>query len=519
MFPRLLTREGNFRTEGAGHCSSGCDFVYAGLGLIQPDSLDINLELKNPFSLPPRNASNNPDGDRRDEMNHPNTLTKRRLWQSLRADIPAETPEVLLNLAACLLSQQGGIELLSISSRLRDPAKIRAKNLKEELSDPSISKLPSWVPNPSSWTSRLIDHFATLGEVRYYACTQLTNTPKISADGTTLYLDAAQIDTVKIIKSLRTESDSATVLSVMQFIELLLELPNPYPATGSSLIRVMASVVIAGLWGDTYPPANEIVIALIYYLHSAVNYKIGNIESSKRWTSSRISTFQHEIRQKQNEEAELRKQPWIVQKMTYLHEQCEQNIGALFEDNDRRKTVQELEISIKRQEDNIREQDLEMENLIATWESAKKAFPNEPWPELSDKLGESARKLGNKYEEILRSTMRWRNVFITEKGLLGICPSWTKKGDALMLVKGGYVPYLFTHIDEDMRHKLEAYQTAIGSPDIPESAKSRLQREIMKLQENFGAIDAWVLTGEAYVEGVMEGEAVDGQEFGRIAIV
>lgn len=47
----------------------------------------------------------------------------------------------------------------------------------------------------------------------------------------------------------------------------------------------------------------------------------------------------------------------------------------------------------------------------------------------------------------------WRRCFQTREGGLGLGPEWAKEGDVVMLIKGGYVPYIFTHVDEDLRRR------------------------------------------------------------------
>jgi hypothetical protein len=68
-------------------------------------------------------------------------------------------------------------------------------------------------------------------------------------------------------------------------------------------------------------------------------------------------------------------------------------------------------------------------------------------------------------------------LFISATGYVGLCPSETRKGDAIFVPYGGHVPYI-------IRPKREERQT--------QQAVSEEQR--------------WTLVGEAYVHGIMHGE-------------
>lgn len=132
-------------------------------------------------------------------------------------------------------------------------------------------------------------------------------------------------------------------------------------------------------------------------------------------------------------------------------------------------------------------------------------------------------------------------VFRTKEGLIGMGPFWLEKGDKVMLVRGAIVPYVFRHIDEDLRLRVTKLQAELKELKgklarcrVSADKKQResvvglekkvadLSGEIGKLEAQVGKKDAWILVGEAYVEGLMRGEALErtgGNCFERLALV
>lgn len=91
----------------------------------------------------------------------PSLLTPKGLWSVLKADYTAKETEVLVNVAACLLSQSKhhNLDLLSIAARPQESSKILHNLFSEilELKDRNRPSnvaniaLPSWVPALGSW--------------------------------------------------------------------------------------------------------------------------------------------------------------------------------------------------------------------------------------------------------------------------------------------------------------------------------------------------------------------------------
>lgn len=133
--------------------------------------------------------------------------------------------------------------------------------------------------------------------------------------------------------------------------------------------------------------------------------------------------------------------------------------------------------------------------------------------------------------------LKRRSLFITQDGLIGMGPSWMSKGDRVMLVRDATVPYVFRHVDEELRQlvrTIEMREDMLKEQSV--ERKYNLSRQFMRptLEKQIsdlklkishlqaGTKDAWILIGEAYIPGVMRGEVLErgGSEiFGRIAIV
>lgn len=149
--------------------------VFGGLSLIDQHSLRINQALQQ-TEIPPFEAiTGNPFPLRRlypqviptrglkvrtrskllsaqASKSRKPILTPVGLWPSLQADYSVQEAEVLVNTAACLLSQTGTAELLSLASRVRQTIRYIITwvcSLPEQSRTADL--LPSWVPTLGSW--------------------------------------------------------------------------------------------------------------------------------------------------------------------------------------------------------------------------------------------------------------------------------------------------------------------------------------------------------------------------------
>ena len=162
------------------------DVVFAGLALLDAQSLVIDQDLQLPEE---QSVLHSP---------HP------RLWQVLHADYDAEVSFVLLNLAACILLHWDFNLLFAYTLRYRPPPNSTTSLRYLPDPEPTISKTPlyslvSWIPDPRRWSLRelqpgfmLSDSRRPLSVSKDSGCPR----PRISADGTTLFMTAARWDEI-----------------------------------------------------------------------------------------------------------------------------------------------------------------------------------------------------------------------------------------------------------------------------------------------------------------------------------
>lgn len=410
------------------------DFINGGLSLLKSEDLRINK------SLYLRDAQDGPD-----------------LWERLEVNYDASTTEVLRNVAACLLSQPGGIKLLSIASRVRDEQTfddgyVEARTMQSgnnvpivppnrhgdlEEADDELKALPSWIPSPNSWSSRFLDTFSSQGVAHLAACTSLENRPQISSDGTTLHIDAAKLGVIKTVRQSPIEWDWS------EFLEFATAVPAQY-MKGERGLEALAETCLAGTWLDR---PGDALRAFIQHL------KIG---------------------------------------MSDITPDKKENAAAEKEKSER--AYKALEAKYPK--------------LLRSQQGAEQTKRD---AQLERHFHHDSQRLAS-----------WRSLFITRNGYLGLGPSWLAEGDQVMLVKGGYVPYIFRHVDQVLTKKVRVTEDKLKDKgaSLSQTEREALQDALRKSQEQIGRKDAWVLIGEAYVRGVMEGQAVTpATEFGRVSVV
>ena len=79
-----------------------------------------------------------------------------------------------------------------------------------------------------------------------------------------------------------------------------------------------------------------------------------------------------------------------------------------------------------------------------------------------------------------------RRLFVTRRGYIGLCPSSGKVGDVVAVLLGGSTPFIF-------------------------SAMSKGERRLGEGDSEIQGQNAFVLIGDCYVHGSMDGEALRGE--------
>ncbi|KAH4923389.1 hypothetical protein HBI26_045450 [Parastagonospora nodorum] len=101
-----------------------------------------------------------------------------------------------------------------------------------------------------------------------------------------------------------------------------------------------------------------------------------------------------------------------------------------------------------------------------------------------------------------------QSIFITKQGYVGIGPSGLQDGDSVFLMADGNAPYIFAHIDDVLRRRAREIRKQLHSRADPVS-EDALREELVDVKGRIGKMDGYQLVGEAYIEGVMNGEVED----------
>ncbi|KAH8678284.1 heterokaryon incompatibility protein-domain-containing protein [Xylariales sp. PMI_506] len=454
------------------------DIVYGGLSLINPNSLTIDRDLQLRQILPPlpphpglktSNASS--------VWQQQHTIDNEpALWHSIRADYEVETPEVFLNIAACLLSQPKGLNgLLSVLALFADSSLVTDTSLDDFIGhDASLAKrIPSWVPNPRFWPSPKIELIG-IGKKSFTACTRLPNDPRISADGRTLHVDVARLDVIEHVWSKEISCLMQDPFCLLLFLEQIKDFPKHYspPCTNpSATLATFAHVIVAGRLG-----LPEALTGLCQTMHKYVQGCVADINKGSDHGLDRIP------------EKAPDQTPYLRQ--------------------------------AKSKTDKIN-------HLKTVWAEAKATYPEAPWPPAESTLPPSDESsLASTFDQARLLMMHSRTIFTTKSGSLGLGFHSVHPGDELMLIKGAEVPYIFRPVDEDLRLRAKRIQSLMKrrskkETDIEfENKKVELDTELKALEAQIGDQNGWVAVGEAYVEGVMRGESdEEGMRFERLDIV
>ncbi|QRD94304.1 hypothetical protein F9C07_2215658 [Aspergillus flavus] len=512
----LLTCKGRSATDPK-------DFVFGGLSLIYPESLRIDKQRLQPGDyansthpppLPPRPGTRAPNSNQ-PTMERPTAMVgvsissvplPKGLWSVIEIDYKASEAEILVNVAACLLSQNEphSLDLLSIAARPRDADDLLKAPLKCKSS--KTYDLPSWVPALGSWTSLVNSNLAAAAVAAVFVFERAPRRPNT-------------------------------------LLELLAALPYTYPSDVGTSFNAIATALASSL--------------------SSFSSRDTELDSVMDGDVNRSSSSLP---------------PQLLPRV-WLCEIIEREVRLWV-------TVLRIDIKaftvLKKIRANKRRR---LESLLAVYRQLIEKFDDLPWSgtadqgipppdeshgdeqkkrrseeiieslcsKIEERIPRQSRRFleaemepispeAQRYENAFYSAMNWRSLFRTKDGLIGMGPSWLSCGDWVMPVRGAIVPYVFRHIDEDLKQQVKSLGNTVEKLEkhlfeLKSTAKRNQQRlsiadterKIASLKQKIGELcgqvgrkNAWVLIGEAYVEGVMRGEALERagfDAFERIAIV
>lgn len=474
------------------------DLAFAGLALVRPELLQIRqslqlsetslpplpprafLSTKSPvdFSPPPLPPQFRTQAV--SQEHHPTTRCPGNveLWPRLKADYSTSRREVLVNLAACVLSGPNSTSLLSISSRCR------ARGLLASSSGYNPTLAPSWVPTLAPW-SKQQHKIKSLGDygIDHSAATDVQNEFKISSDGSTLFLSATRLGTVQDrlvppgIDSPLFKQFDVIGEKTLKLVEKLLKLSTSYRDTDQSHLAAFASASTWGLYGRDQLACQDATLGFCLALdkdfNDAMHTRCQKIEKMSALTSLWYSLL---------------------------------NIKDFHQFSNEREEFAQIQSQKAKEE------------LLEAYQALKKAYPDASWPKRETQSPPSADEtpLRDIYSSsCMLESIRQQRLFTTDTGYIGQTMTGVKSGDEVVLVHGAPVPYIFRRMDDAIRAEIDGlrYHLEMWGPHA--SNIPRHQKMIRDLEGQLGTRNGWVVVGEAYIEGVMNGEAV-GECFKRV---
>jgi Heterokaryon incompatibility protein (HET) len=121
-------------------------------------------------------------------------------------------------------------------------------------------------------------------------------------------------------------------------------------------------------------------------------------------------------------------------------------------------------------------------------------------------------ELDEDFGTIMKDRNEERRIYLTKKGYLGLGPMSVRAGDAIMLIQGSDVPFIFRKAVRTSIDSLESVESRQRKhvESNPQARKSSTSPEpwSRRKRPQAGTV-SWRLVGETYVYGIMHGEAVD----------
>ncbi|KAI4913049.1 uncharacterized protein J4E92_009921 [Alternaria infectoria] len=482
------------------------DVVFAGLSLIRSEHLTIDT------SLQARGRGfhcRNPKG--REQM--PSSEGQMKLWDMLHADYNAETSTVLLNLAACILSHYDLSTLLDTTLRFRRPPSHAA------LTELPFTSFPSWIPDPRAWTSKALEPVISRNNHGrpFPVSAHMSNfKPQISFDGTKLAVTAALFDTVShccpILDIVLNIKDCAGAIRVLDWIADTV--PRVYHPTGCSGIEALARLIVSAYANPKDPERQweEDTMARRFckMLHELIEGVVGDgvkkwnkvLDSLPTWLPTWLKSF-----------------PWpsgwaidydgifkAYARIRANHPDAPwppSNLAG----SERKEVIDET-------------RDILPDTLTGISETNITRQESPHFDEQSDSLRDTgddwnAREFpGDWVLDVLKynSGIALQSLFLTKEGYLGIGPNWLRNGDGVFLVADAKAPYILAQVDDVLQRQAREIREQLDtgksrSVKLTNEQRKSLREQLLEIESRPQGESAWQLVGEAYVEGVMNGEA------------
>lgn len=458
------------------------DVVFAGLALLDVQSLVIDQDLQLPEE---QSVLHSP---------HP------RLWQVLHADYDAELPFVLLNLAACILSHWDFNLLFAYTLRYRPPPN-------SAISETPLYSQASWIPDPTRWSLRELQPGFMLSDLRRPLSVSKDSggpRPRISADGTTLFMTAARWDEISHHYSPPgfTDNPERSLIDGVNWISRLI--PRVYVPTGKPGLQTFVNVAMSKYRMKREPVAETFES----FLYSRFCQFLDSWLQSKLSPGS-LFAFLHSAKVLEwfpffgvNDATPPNADHYEKASMTYA-ELRKSHPDAPWPENDHKLQATKGSDSNSEQQPGLSQQLAQTTRYLL----GLKNDADKPSTESRDYFKEK-----DLFEfDVLKhycEDLTMQSIFVTKQGYIGIGPNGLQDGDSVFLMADGNAPYIFAHIDDVLRRRARELRNQLHSRADPVS-ESDLREELADVEGGVGKRDGYQLVGEAYIEGVINGEVED----------
>ncbi|KAI0140471.1 hypothetical protein GGR57DRAFT_520777 [Xylariaceae sp. FL1272] len=168
--------------------------------------------------------------------------------------------------------------------------------------------------------------------------------------------------------------------------------------------------------------------------------------------------------------------------------------------------------------------------LNDAWDKLKTIYSDKSWPDYGSTSKPEKTKEYGAFLTMAVKINGTRTLFLTEEGLLALGGCWFEEDErpTVMVVEGGYVPYLLSTASEKHKAQQKEYRTKLDEAMQMQPHDRKRQEKIDRYQARLEFIESrpspeagtWALDGEAYVHGFMHGEAMElGRAFEPVAVI
>lgn len=449
------------------------DALFAGLSLVRFEDLSINKGLQQ-RTTQASDAVPHSEGP---------ISEQNRLWSSLHVDYNADVSDVLVNVAACIVTHYGWEELFYHVIRFRQPpTPIDSEHMPLFIS-------PSWVPDPSVWSTRVFEPFFMRNNKKLPLSGHGEASPEISSDGKTLQMTVAHFGTVSNschmhgLVGLVDGEYSERILRTLEWLALDVprRLQSPDILGIEAVVLVATSAFRLQREGANKAHREALLSRFAQLIHINVQRNVSRLKSDALFTRTKYNS--RKVRKERIMEVfgdVKKKHPDISWPATPIKDSH---------------SVEDTEVDL------VMYPPVEREEI-----TLRKSSLTELHDTLEETVKDPDYRLQAHFMPGMSATMSF---FMTNTGYMGIGSNWLQKGDSVLLIPGGHACYIFTPLDTVLKRRAEELREELKEHKPSSPGKTTLEFELKSVEGRIGKHEAYQLVGEAYIEGVMNGEVAE----------